>query len=113
MDHNYDKPEPSRAEVETWAGPAVLEFGTGWCGHCQAAQPAIAAALKDYPHVKHIKVLDGPGKPLGRSFRVKLWPTLVFLREGSEVARAVRPTAVDEVRDGLRAIAGPEYHGLV
>jgi len=104
MDRDYDKPEPVREEVDRWPGAAVLEFGAGWCPHCQAAQPAIAAALADYPSVRHVKVADGKGKPLGRSFRVKLWPTLVFLKDGEELARAVRPTAEDEVRQGLEAI---------
>jgi thioredoxin 1 len=84
--------EPTRAEVDALSGTTVLEFGTTWCGHCQAAQPLIAAALASQPPVRHIKVEDGPGLPLGRSFRVKLWPTLVFLRDGQEVARLVRPT---------------------
>ena len=106
MDHDYDKPEPTRDEVDKWAGPAVLEFGAGWCGFCQGAQPAIEEALADYPAVKHVKVGDGPGKPLGRSYRVKLWPTLVFLKDGQEVARAVRPSAADEIRRGLAATAG-------
>lgn len=105
MDRNYDKPEPARDEVEKWPGPAILEFGASWCPHCQAAQPAIAAALDDHPDVKHVKVADGKGKPLGRSFQVKLWPTLVFLKDGKEIARAVRPTTEQEVRDGLAAIA--------
>jgi len=38
---------------------------------------------------------------------VKLWPTLVFLTDGREVARAVRPTAADEIRKGLEAITPP------
>jgi thioredoxin 1 len=105
MDRDYDKPEPAREDVDRWPGPVVLEFGAGWCPHCQAAQPGIAAALEDYPSVRHVKVGDGKGKPLGRSFRVKLWPTLVFLKDGQEVARAVRPTTEDEVRTGLEAIA--------
>jgi thioredoxin len=105
MDQNYDKPEPARENVDRWPGPAVLEFGAGWCPHCQAAQPAIAAALADYPNVRHVKVGDGKGKPLGRSFRVKLWPTLIFLKDGQELARVVRPTAEGEVRPGLEAIA--------
>ena len=106
MDRDYDKPEPTRADVDAWAGPAVLEFGTGWCGFCQAAQPAVEQALADYPQVKHVKVGDGPGKPLGRSYRVKLWPTLIFLKDGQEVARAVRPADADEIRRGLEAAAG-------
>lgn len=105
MDRDYDKPEPARDEVERWPGPAVLEFGAGWCPHCQGAQPAIAAALEQFPGVRHVKVGDGKGKPLGRSFQVKLWPTLIFLKDGKEVARAVRPTDVEEVRKGLAAIA--------
>lgn len=106
MDQNYDTPEPTREEVDRWPGPAVLEFGAGWCPHCQAAQPAIAAALADYPNVRHLKVGDGKGKPLGRSFRVKLWPTLIYLKEGQELARVVRPTTEEEVRPGLEAITG-------
>jgi thioredoxin 1 len=60
----------------------VLEFGTPWCGWCRAAQPLIAAALAEYPDVRHIKVEDGSGRPLGRAFGVKLWPTLIFLKRG-------------------------------
>src|SRR5262245_34292593 len=106
MDRDYDKPEPTRDEVDRWPGPAVLEFGAGGCPHCQGAQPAIATALDRFPAVRHVKVGDGKGKPLGRSFRVNLWPTLIFLKDGKELARAVRPTREDEVREGLEAIAG-------
>jgi len=96
--------EPDRAAVDAMAGAVVLEFGTDWCGHCQAAQPLIGAALGTHPDVKHLKIADGKGRPLGRSFGVKLWPTLVFLRDGTEVARAVRPTDVRTIAEGLEAI---------
>lgn len=82
----------------------LLEFGTGWCGHCQAAAPLVAEALAGYAAVKHIKVEDGPGRSLGRSFRVKLWPTLVFLKDGVEVGRTVRPEGAEQIRDGLNQI---------
>jgi thioredoxin 1 len=102
MNTSYANVEPKREEVEGMTGTTVLEFGTGWCGYCRAAQPLIAGALTGHEEqVRHIKVEDGPGRPLGRSFRVKLWPTLVFLRDGQEVARVVRPRSMDEVRDAL------------
>ena len=82
---------PSRETVDQWLGPTVLEFGTPWCGHCQRAQPLIEQALENRDDVRHVKVEDGPGQRLGRSFGVKLWPTLVFLRDGTEMARVVRP----------------------
>ncbi|MBM3978768.1 MAG: thioredoxin family protein [Planctomycetes bacterium] len=101
----YEDPGPTRAEVEAWTGPAVLEFGADWCGHCQGAEPHIGAALAAWPGVRHVKIADGKGKPLGRSFAVKLWPTLVVLLDGKEVARVVRPTDADDVRRALQSIA--------
>ena len=82
---------PSPEALKALKGNAVLEFGTAWCGFCQRAQPLIRDAWAARDDVQHIKVEDGPGRPLGRSFRVKLWPTLIFLRDGQEVGRSVRP----------------------
>jgi thioredoxin 1 len=87
--------EPPRDEVDRLAGPVVVEFGAEWCPHCRAVQPALKELLTARPEVQHIKVEDGKGRPLGRSFAVKLWPTLVFLRDGAEVTRVTRPSAAE------------------
>ena len=97
--------EPTRDEVDALPGPTLLEFGASWCGYCQAARPGISEVLSELPHVRHVMVEDGKGKRLGRSFGVKLWPTLVFMLDGSEVARLVRPTNVDEIRRAMAKIA--------
>lgn len=89
--------QPTRAEVDALTGPTVLEFGTGWCGYCRAAQPDIEAVMKNHPAVRHLKIEDGKGRPLGRSFRVKLWPTLIFLEAGVEKGRVVRPDSAAEI----------------
>jgi thioredoxin 1 len=96
--------EPTRAEVDALSGATMLEFGTSWCGYCRAAQPEIAAALDAHRGIRHVKVEDGSGLPLGRSFGVKLWPTLVFMRDGSEVSRLVRPRDRRAIEDALDAI---------
>lgn len=83
--------EPARADIDSRAGVTVLEFGAPWCPHCIAAQPALEEWLASLPGADHVKVEDGSGRPLGRSFRIKLWPTLVVLRDGQEIARVVRP----------------------
>ncbi|HWM44079.1 MAG TPA: thioredoxin family protein [Burkholderiales bacterium] len=70
----YAEAEPKRAEIDRLAGAALLEF------------------------------VDASGRRLGRSFGVKLWPTLVFLRDGKEVARLVRPRDTGAIRDALAQI---------
>jgi thioredoxin 1 len=101
---DYASPEPTRADIDALAGPTLLEFGSPFCGICRAAQPLIAAALADHPRVRHIKISDAAGRPLGRSFKVKLWPTLVILSHGRETARLVRPDNADVLRDALAQI---------
>ena len=101
---SYSPQAPDRSEVDALPGLTLLQFGADWCGHCQAAAPAVAEALHAAPAVsgmRRLLVEDGPGRPLGRSFRVKLWPTLVLLRDGQEIARLVRPTEAAAVAQWL------------
>jgi thioredoxin 1 len=104
LNKEYATPEPNRSEVDQLAGPTLLEFGSPTCGHCLAAQPLVASALAPHPGVRHIKIADASGRPLGRSFKVKLWPTLVFLRDGREMARLVRPANASIIADALAEI---------
>jgi thioredoxin 1 len=101
MSTNYTANEPSRTEVDALPGATVIEFGANWCGICIAAQPAIAQAFAQHSGVRHLKIEDGRGRPLGRSFGIKLWPTLVFLRNGQEIERLVRPTDTRKIAEAL------------
>jgi len=101
---DYADVEPTRAEIDAIAGPLIVEFGAPWCPHCLDVQSTFADLLARHPEVRHIKIYDGKGQPLGRSFRVKLWPTLVFLRDGKVLHKAVRPID-SEIVEGLHAIA--------
>ncbi|MCF7752583.1 thioredoxin family protein [Bacillus subtilis subsp. subtilis] len=106
----YAEQVPTRADIEAGTGWQLLEFGAPWCPHCSAAQAPLKAWLA-VRAVSHLKVEDGKGRPLGRSFTVKLWPTLVLLRDGAEVARVVRPRD-DADLDPLGAAFQPDHAGV-
>jgi thioredoxin 1 len=99
----YSETAPARSEIDALPGPLLLEFGIDSCPHCQGAQAFIEAALRDHPELRHIKIEDGPGRRLGRSFRVKLWPTLILMRSGQEAGRIVRPGSEREISELLAA----------
>src|SRR5262245_66536861 len=89
-----DKQEPTREEIDALPGPVLLEFGASWCPHCRGLAPHVAALLKEFPAVRHVRVEDGKGKLLGRSFGVRLWPNLVFMRDGCVVEQLARSDPV-------------------
>jgi thioredoxin 1 len=98
---------PTREEVDHLPGSVLLEFGTDWCGHCRALAPEIERLLASHPGIRHLKVEDGPGRPLGRSFHVRLWPNLVFIRDGTVVRQLARPSHQD-LRGAFAAVAATE-----
>lgn len=104
MNADYAASEPTREEVDRLPGATLLEFGSPGCGYCRAAQPLLESALSSHPGIRHLKVHDASGRRLGRSFRVKLWPTLLFLRDGVEVARLVRPAEAAAIAEALDRI---------
>lgn len=111
-DQPHNKPRrPTHYQAGAFAWPQVvspgwllLEFGTNWCGHCRAAQAPLTQVLGEFLQLDHIKEEDGRGRAAGRHFHVKLWPTLILLHDGCEVARLVRPTKVAAIRDMLTAV---------
>ena len=107
MSTTWQVVDPTRAEIDASRGPLLLEFGSPTCGHCRAASPLVEQVLGEHAPVPHLKITDGPGQPLGRSFQVKLWPTLVFLRDGEEVARLVRPRELAPLRRAMTGIVEP------
>lgn len=98
---DYQPESITREEVDARPGATVLQFGTNWCGYCQGASAAIEQVLSGRSDLNRVLVEDGRGRPLGRSYRVKLWPTLIFLADGTEVARVVRPWGTGELSAAL------------
>ena len=97
--------EPSREEIDQLTGAVMLEFGAEWCQYCQAAQDMILSEIAQYPHIRRIKIEDGKGRKLGRTFTVKLWPTLIFIKDGIELKRLVRQFSAEDISAALDLIS--------
>jgi len=100
FDPHYHDVDPTRSEIDQRSGDLLVEFGADWCGHCQAISPVVQTVLEQHPQVEHLRIADGRGKRLGRSFAVKLWPTFILIRDGVIVSQWVRPSAND-LRQGF------------
>lgn len=97
-DASYQTQAPDPVEVEAMTGLVMLDFGTDWCGHCMVARASVDTWSAAHPDIDLLRVEDGPGRRLGRAYRVKLWPTLVLLRDGREIARVVRPRGLHDLQ---------------
>lgn len=100
----YQAEVPSTEELTQTKGYMLLDFGANWCGYCRRAMPLVEQMLADCPNLPHLRLEDGPGRPQGRAFRVKLWPTLILLHDGAEVARVVRPAEESELAPLLERV---------
>ena len=59
----------------------------------------LAAQMLGHPYTISGHVVHG--RKLGRHFKVKLWPTLVVLRNGEEIGRVTRPASAQAVDEQL------------
>lgn len=96
-------------------GVLVVDFTARWCGPCKALEPVLAGLATEYAGHVTIVAIDVDDAPhLAQQLDVRSMPTVVVLRDGSEVGRMIgsRPRAfvagvLDRALAGDSAIASP------
>ena len=73
--------ENFKAEVEEFAGLAVIDLWAAWCGPCRMLAPVLDELEGDYPTVKFCKINVDEEEELARAFGVSSIPMLAFVKD--------------------------------
>ena len=68
----------------------VVDFWAPWCGPCRMVSPAVERLATEHAgHLKVVKLNVDEAPDIGARYGVQGIPTLLFLRNGTEVDRVV------------------------
>ena len=85
-------------EVAASKLPVLIDFGAEWCGPCRMVAPIAG----EYEGRVLICTCDAEkSDDIVATYKVRNIPTLVFLKDGQEVARIVGATTKAEIVDKL------------
>lgn len=90
---------------ETAAGVVLVDFWAEWCMPCKLLAPVLDELAADYAGkavIAKVNVDDAPG--LAQEFGVSSIPTLVLMKDGSEVNRFVGRTPKATLSGALDAV---------
>ena len=88
-------------EVINSKKPVLLDFWASWCGPCRMVSPIVDEIAQERPDVKVCKVNVEEQRELAAAFKVMSIPTLVVMKEGKIVNRAMGARPKDQILELL------------
>ena len=84
-------------EVINSKKPVLLDFWASWCGPCRMVGPIVDEIAGERSDVKVCKVNVEEQRELAAAFKVMSIPTLVVMKEGTIVNRAMGARPKDQI----------------
>ena len=86
-------------------GVALVDFWAPWCGPCRTQKPVVEQLAKEYTGRASISAVSVDDSPqLASDYGVYSIPTLVLLKDGTEVNRFVGVQSAERLRNALDAL---------
>lgn len=99
--------DSSLKELIASGAPVVVDFWAPWCGPCKRLAPTVEALAEEYAgRVEIGKYNIDEENDLATDFRVRSIPTLLFFKNGEQIAdlRMVGTQSEDNVRANIEGL---------
>ena len=88
-------------EVINSEKPVLLDFWASWCGPCRMVSPIVEEIALERPDVKVCKVNVEEQRELAAAFKVMSIPTLVVMKGGKIINRALGARPKEQILELL------------
>ena len=85
------------SEVLQSEKPVLIDFYADWCGPCKMLSPIVDKVAEENSDIKVVKINVDNSQDLAMRYQVMSIPTLVVIKNGKEVNRAVGLIDKDEI----------------
>lgn len=86
-----------QTEVMQAGQPVLLDFYANWCAPCRMVAPVLEEISKEKPDLKICKVNVDEETDLAFRYQVMSIPTLVVVKDGQTVQRAIGAMPKEEI----------------
>ena len=76
-------------EILKSSKPVLLDFYADWCGPCKMIAPIVETIAKENADIKVAKINVDDNQDLAIKYNVMSIPTLIVIKDGKEMNRAV------------------------